>query len=127
MKPTDEALLQILRVGHDTSMRGAGLSLRDVLQKCHYLQFRSSFGAKDLLPLIRLHQDLVTQWTQYSEDKRTSGGWYLIRSTREVGTFGPPPVAFDFPSIEQAVAEYVIRELDFWSTLRCKEDTDAGP
>ena len=127
MKPMDEVLLQILRVGHDTSMRGAGISLRDALQNCHYLQLRSSFGAEDLLPLIRAHQDLATQWILYSEDKRTSGGWYLIESTREVGTFGPPRESFVFPSIEEAVAEYVVRELDFWSTLPRKEDADAGP
>jgi hypothetical protein len=123
----DEALLQILRVGHDTSMRGAGLSIREALQKCHYIQLRNSFGPDDLLPLIRADRNFVIQWIMYSEDKRTSGGWYLIESTREVGTFGPPPASFTFHSIEEAVAHYVVRELDFWSTLSHKEGGDTEP
>jgi hypothetical protein len=122
----DEALFQILRVGHDTSMRGAGLSMREALQKCHYIQLRNSFGPEDLLPLIRADRSLVTQWIMYSEDKRTSGGWYLIESTREVGTFGPPPESFTFRSIDEAVAQYVVRELDFWSTLSQDESGDTG-
>lgn len=108
----------ILRIAHETSQRGAGLCLRDALKQARYADFRDSFGAQDLLPLIRDDRALVQQWVMYSEDKRTDGGWYLIRETRQVGRIGAPREdTLDFRSIEEAVAEYVVRELDFWAAL----------
>ena len=76
-----------------------------------------SFDAKDLLRLIRADPDLVLQWIEYSEDKRTSGGWYIIEKTREIGRLHEPETKRRFSSIEEAVAEYVVRELDFWWEL----------
>ena len=50
----------------------------------------------------------------YSEDKRTDGGWYILRDGT-VGRLGKPATKRQFESLHQAVAEYVILELDFWS------------
>ena len=36
MRIEEKQLLQILRIGHDTSMRGQGLSLRDALARSGY-------------------------------------------------------------------------------------------
>ena len=52
----------------------------------------------------------------YSEDKRTSGGWY-VRETGEIGQVDDPNSRMHFATIEEAVAEYVVRELDFWATV----------
>ena len=109
-------LLAILRVGHDTSMRGPGISLRDALTHTHYRNLRPGFGPGDLLPLIRLHTELVEEWILYSADKRTDGGWYLLEQG-EIGQVGVPQSRMNFDSMEQAVAEYVVRELDFWAQL----------
>jgi hypothetical protein len=127
MKPTDAQLLKILEVGHDTSLRGGGLSLLDALQGCQYLRLRSSIDADDLLPLIRADRSIARQWILYSNDKRTTGGWYLAQETCEVGTLGDPPQSVVCPSIEEAVALYVIRELDFWSNYTRKDAPDARP
>jgi len=107
-------LRKILGIGLETSCRGAGISLRDALERSDYARLRSEFRPSDLLPLIRGNRELVEQWIRYSEDKRTSGGWYLIESACTIGRVGgedPLP----FASIELAVAEYVVQELDFWS------------
>jgi hypothetical protein len=45
-------LAKILDIGHDTSMRGAGISLREALAVTGYAEYRSSFTAVDLLPII---------------------------------------------------------------------------
>jgi len=121
MKPTDAQLLKILNVAHDTSSRGAGLSLQDALQACQYLRMRSSFDAEDLLPLIREDQTIARQWILYSDDKRTAGGWYLLEETREVGVLGEPKESSVYQSIGEAVAQYVVHELDFWSNYPRKD------
>jgi len=109
-------LLEILRIGHETSMRGEGLSLREALTRTHYEDWRSVFGADDLRPVLEARRELCEEWFVYSEDKRTSGGWYLLRSG-EIGRVGDPQSKMNFASPEEAVAEYVVRELDFWAGL----------
>lgn len=103
----DEDLIAILRIGHDTSIRGTGLSLRDALSRTRYRELRPSFGELDLLSHLRERPALIKEWLLYSEDKRTDGGWYLL----EDGTIGHVSTRQEtrFPSIEQAVAAYVLR------------------
>lgn len=113
----NEDLLAILRVGHETSMRGAGLSLSEALRQVRYADRRASFGPADLRPLIIAHPEVSESWFAYSEDKRTSGGWYLLPSG-EIGRVSDPESATRFESLEEAVAEYVVRELDFWAGLQ---------
>lgn len=116
MPGSNADLLAILRVGHDTSMRGAGLSLREALRRTRYADRRPTLGPADLYSLLLEHPELSETWLAYSEDKRTSGGWYLLRS-RELGQFGRPETHKHFDSLEKAVAEYVVRELDFWAGI----------
>jgi hypothetical protein len=109
-------LLIILRIAHDTSMRGAGVSLRDALSLTAYRELRPQFGESDLLPYLRDHPALIEDWLLYSYDKRTDGGWYLLQDGT-IGEIGRIAQATRFPSLEQAVAAYVVRELDFWANL----------
>ncbi len=81
-------------------MRGEGSSLREALERTCYRDHRPQFSAADLIPLIEADPALITQWAMYSEDKRTSGGFALGGSS------------------PQAVADYVVRELDFWASLK---------
>ena len=112
-----ENLLKILQIGHDTSMRGEGISLHDALSRTKYRENRKSFGASDLVLLIREHKELVNQWLSYSEDKRTTGGWWISENPLGIGQLGSNEAIQDFDSIEKAVAEYVMRELDFWDSF----------
>ena len=114
MNLTEQQLLKILRIAHDTSRRGRGISLRDAIAESDYAEIRKSFGPDDLLPLIQDHSEFVLHWMMYSEDKRTSGGWYINESSREIGRCESDERDV-FPTTEEAVAEYVVRELDFWS------------
>lgn len=113
--PTQESqLLSILRIGYEASSRDSGVSLRDAIVNTRYQQLRSMFGAGDLVPLIRDHLAFCSEWLAYSADKRTRGGWYLLESG-EIGQLDHDRSdAFD--SIEVAVAHYVVRELDYWSS-----------
>ncbi len=97
-------------------MRGAGLSLKEALSVTEYALLRKSFGPPDLLPLIEARPGSCEEWLGYSRDKRTSEGWYLSEKY-QVGRAGSDEEPIQFNSLEQAVAEYVVRELDFWAAV----------
>jgi hypothetical protein len=113
-----QALRCVLSIGHDTSMRGEGISLRDALRRTNYRELRSSFDVVDLLPYIQQTPILARQWLMYSEDKRTDGGWWIIDSPPSVGRVFKPELTEVFQSLEEAVAAYVIRELDYWAKIQ---------
>lgn len=109
-------LHEVLSVGHDTSMRGEGVSLREALRRTDYENRRQKFGAADLIPIIETHRYYIQEWIMYSEDKHTSGGWWIEEKPLLIGNLkSRETISFD--STEQAIAEYVIRELDFWADL----------
>ena len=116
MNSRHDKLLAILRIGDDTSMRGEGVSLKQVLTRVDYVATRKQFEPQDLVPLIQAHQELIGQWLMYSEDKRTSGGWYITKAG-VVGRVDDPNNTMHFETIEEAVSEYVVRELDFWAAV----------
>ncbi|MEZ5989290.1 MAG: hypothetical protein R3F30_09245 [Planctomycetota bacterium] len=120
MNDRESRFLKILGIALESSSRGAGLSLRDAMEEARYAELREGFDAADLMPLIHVRPELVDQWVRYSEDKRTSGGWYLTRDGR-VGQVSDLERSLRFGSVEQAVAEYVIRELDFWARIGREE------
>jgi len=112
-----DQLLRVLRIGHDTSMRGEGISLRDALARCDYRRIRDQFGPTDLVPLLATDPGLIRQWLAYCEDKRTSGGFWVSEDNCEVGSLESPESNAQFDSIACAVAEFVVRELDYWSAV----------
>lgn len=113
MYDRDARLTQILRIGRDVSRRGEGISLLDAMKRARYVGYRPTFRPKDLVPIISADPSLVEDWLSYSEDKRTLGGWYILRSG-EIGQVSRPVSGIKYRTIEEAVAEYVVRELDYW-------------
>jgi hypothetical protein len=75
-----EELLAILRIGHETSIRGAGVSIAEALSRTRYRELCPQFGDSDLLAHLRSHPALIEQWLVYSEDKRTDGGRLILSS-----------------------------------------------
>ena len=111
MREIDVALLGILQVARDSSIRGVGISLVDALSRCRYQEFRSMFTAEDFVPLLQGDPQLVQDWLLFSEDKRTTGGWYVLE-TGEVGNL-TTGTHLQFPSLPISVANFVTRELDY--------------
>jgi hypothetical protein len=109
----DARLGAILRIGHDVSLRGDGISIKDALARVHYLTYRPTFKASDLRALIDTHPALIEEWLAYSEDKRTSAGWYVLRSG-EIGQALKPESRITYSCMSEAVSEFV-RELDHWT------------
>jgi hypothetical protein len=57
--------------------------------------------------------DVLEGWLQWSEDKRTSSGWYFSREDEGfiVGHLPDGPIS-RFPSMLEACAEFVLREAE---------------
>ncbi len=101
MAVNESELNDILRIGHETSMRGAGISLRNALRKTRYKDLRAGFGARDLLSVIEKNPSLVDEWIAYSQDKRTIGGWSFDEAG-VIGRVGAPDSKIGFSSLNEA-------------------------
>jgi hypothetical protein len=113
MTERERVLEGILGIAHATSTSG-GLSLEQALERASYQAHRSAVSAFALLEILRLKPELAEQWLRYSEDKRTTGGWY-VKHDGEVGRVLMPESRVAFDTTPEAVAEYVLRELDYWA------------
>lgn len=116
MSIDNNRLLQILRIGHEVSIRGAGLPLHEAIRRSGYEALRGGLNTADLVPLLKAHPDFVEQWLMYSEDKRTSGGFWVTGNPIEVGSLTATEPPLHFPSVEEAVAAFVVKEIDYWQT-----------
>lgn len=114
MSQTANKLLPILLIAKDVSRSGQGLSLREALKRANYSELRTNFESNDLVRLLYSNGELLEHWLRYSEDKRTTDGWYLLRSG-EIGQVLNSKSGRQFQSLEEAASEFIVRELDYWS------------
>jgi len=102
----------ICRIPHTLSKR----SLRDAVTDTGYQDLRPALGRDDLAGHLSRHPKLVLDWLRYSQEKRTSGGWYLMRSAQDwvVGRLAGPESERElrFGAGPDACAEFILRELD---------------
>jgi len=113
---TDVWLMAILRIAHEVSGSGGGEALRPALGRTGYATHRPNFTASEVRALLAAHPQLLEDWLAYSEDKRTEGGWYVLRDG-EIGQVLKPASQRSYASIEEAVAQFIVRELDHWAGL----------
>ena len=93
-----------------------GRALRDLVTETDYRDLRPTLNRKDVADYLARHPTLVLEWLKYSEDKRTSGGWYLLHPSTGwvVGRLAGPDEERElrFGSGPEACAEFILRELD---------------
>jgi hypothetical protein len=91
-------------------------SLRDLIDETGYRDLRSALNRDDVAAHLVRHPTLVLEWLRYSENKRTSGGWYLMHPSSGwvVGRLAGPEHERElrFGSGPEACAEFILRELD---------------
>ena len=63
----------------------------------------------DIINYLQDHASLIDKWKQFSEDKRTSGGFYY--TTNYVGSLIEPGIDQTFTSDTEACAEYILKEI----------------
>jgi hypothetical protein len=109
-------LMPFLRIAQRRDTADSKVSLRDALQRAAYVQSRPSFSVQEVRAVLNAHPSLVDAWLEYSESKDTADGWYVLRDA-EIGQLLKPASQRRFASIQEAVAEFVIRELDHHAGL----------
>ena len=112
MVPSPDQLDAICRIPE----RLARKSLRALAAETSYRELRPALTREKLTDYLSRHPGLVREWLRYSEDKRTSGGWYLMHPASGwlVGRLGGPEDERElrFGSGPEACAEFILRELD---------------
>jgi hypothetical protein len=81
-----QAVARVCRLPAETA--ALNRSAMDVVARSGYQRFAGEIGVKEIETYLDGHPELVPIWLQWSEDKRTSSGWYLVRidpQTYEVG------------------------------------------
>ena len=87
-------------------------SLNILLTESKFQIFHKEINTYDIIQYLQLHPDLLDVWKQYSDDKRTSGGFYYC--SKYIGSIDQ--ITFDktFTSDTEACAEYILKEISFW-------------
>jgi hypothetical protein len=88
------------------------------MDRADYRALRPSIEASQLAAVLEANPALIDEWLAYSEDKRTSLGWgFEATEEAEWLVSTPQGESERFLSPSTACAEYVLRELDFWSSM----------
>lgn len=94
-------------------VRRSNRPLRDLVRSSGYAALRGQFAPRELAAYLRARPEVIAQWVAYSEDKRTSDGWYL-RPPYSIGRISPePPPMHEVKHVDLAAAcaAFIIAEL----------------
>ena len=92
------------------------VSIYELLQKTSYLKVADQISEQDLYKGLAIHPDFISDWLEYSEDKRTDDGWYFKLSDRNkylVGSVNESGITeTEYNDKIEACAVFVKKELD---------------
>ena len=118
MRIDDRQLLAMLVLSHETLARGDGLSLHTALTRSGYDSIVAQIRRSRLVPVLRAHPEVLQHWITYSERKPSNIGRYLVSSSSfEVASVESPGSSVRYGSVHEAVAEFIERELAYWSEV----------
>jgi hypothetical protein len=116
LTPSDADIDGILRIGHESSIRNsAGVSMEEALRRTCYRKLRSGIDHAKIVAALQARPQAVHDWIMYSQDKRTNGGWYIDPESCRIGRHGHENSTYSFGTLTDAVAAYILHELDYWS------------
>jgi hypothetical protein len=72
----------VCRIASDFNRIGT-VSVLDLLRSSGYLQDPIALLEYHLEDVLRSYPELIDEWLRFSEDKRESNGWYLLRPSTE--------------------------------------------
>ena len=91
-------------------------SLDALLTETKFQFYFNEISLADVIHHLQNHPKLLEVWKEYSDDKRTTGGYYY----REKYIGSLEHVSFDkkFTSDTEVCAEYILREISFGMKLK---------
>jgi hypothetical protein len=100
--------------------RSGSQSAIDLVRSSGVLESPQSLNRADILAFLSEQPGLVHSWRQWSDDKRTSSGWFFQTEAGEfVVGFHPKGERLVFSNGTEACAEFVVREVtDLSAALR---------
>lgn len=101
--------LDILSIPH--AMASIGSSFWNAIVRSGYLDVRGEINVSDIVTVLRSRKDITEEWVMHSQDKRCSTGWYVEENKYQVGLIEDPTTAITFTSLEEAVADFIVKEL----------------
>ena len=98
-------------------------SMSQLFNETDYIKNKAFVSKELLMSYLADNPDLITDWENYSSDKRVSQGWYFLKENTKwiVGYASAPSQEqkFSFESDIEACTEFILREL--------KEFTENAP
>ena len=118
-------LMPLLRIAQRLGAE-TGATVGALLERAGYRASRPGFGSGEVRAMLISHPSLVDQWLAYSEAKETPEGWYVLRDA-EIGQLLRPASQRRFACIEEAVAQFILRELDHHAGIAAPAGPPPGP
>lgn len=92
------------------------ISIHELLRQTGYPKVADQITEQDVYKELLAHQRFVNNWLEYSEDKRTDGGWYFIQAGNGkylVGCVGNASTKeTEYDDKIKACAKFIKQELD---------------
>ena len=86
MKVSD-TISGLIRLPRKFKSRG-NVSIQDLLQETGYFEIHDEVSSERIHEELIQHPECVDEWMSYSEDKRSSSGWYLKQKDRDTYVVG---------------------------------------
>ena len=87
----------------------------DLLKESGYFENSNALTIEHIEEYLNKNKDIVTEWLNYSSDKRTSSGWYIIEENKTtiVGYLnnGKSEQEKEYTDLIQACAIFIFKEI----------------
>ena len=91
------------------------VSISSLLKETGYYEHYNSIDASDIRKAIESDIDCIDQWITWSENKRTSSGWYFKRVSEGkciVGHYPNTNELMEYADAQEACATFIKLELE---------------
>lgn len=73
-----EVIAKLIHLPREFKMRG-NVSIFSLLKESGYFEVHNLISPEEIRSALAIEPEYVDEWLAYSEDKRTSQGWYFLR------------------------------------------------
>ena len=93
------------------------VSIYTLLKETGYFEMYKNINETDVLNELAIHPEFINMWFSWSENKRSSSGWYIKQNDNSTYTVGYFPTNKDMPQLEffdikEACAAFIIKEIE---------------
>lgn len=91
------------------ALKQGNQSMYALLKATQFEIFQQEITTNDITQYLQNHLELIETWEEYSDNKRTSDGYYYRSNV--YGAIAPIKFEKSFPSKTEACAEYILKEI----------------